>query len=587
MKVLLVHPEDSPQHGPWAAQRWDLIVDLGRSSTLTASAWCAHAACPVLRLDSFRHGVADVKQVKQLYSAGRGVLIDRGGIDWWDIFSLYFLSQAETVLALQRLCAELGTSPQLWATRSGWLSTALASLLGQPIHYFPRSWLSKLSCRAAHYAGLTRRFSSKQIQEIALDKYDPGYRLRARVVRRATPLSSPVVLIPSAYENVSRMASAYARLVPEVKFLLVATRRSATLFDPPPNVTLRHLSSYASYQAPEESADLLDAWAHLQSRLTASPEFCALGDAGVFSAVPMWLTDGLSLRDAWTRVLDSEPVSAVLCGDDSNSYTRLPMLLAVRRGLPTLDFHHGALDGFYLVKHLECGLYLAKSEMERDYLTRVCQLPAERIALAAPGRSPAPTHLDRKSADAIILFSEPYENVGARGHDIYAEILPRLARLARARGGHVIVKLHPFESMPARSALLRSVVSSEDQSLFTVVDGPLTDSLLGQAWFGLTVESTTAMDCALNGVPCFLCGWLTNSSFGYADQYARFGLGSVLNSAADIETIPTQLAAIHPGANLQSFWSPADPAQFARWLAGPAIPPSPLPPHGRQNIEGT
>ena len=574
MKALLVHPEDSPLHGPWAAQRWDLIVDLGRSSATTASAWSAHTACPVLRLDSFRHGVADVKQVKQLYSAGRGVLIDHCGIDWWDIFSLYFLSQAEIVLALQRLCAELGTSPELWATRSGWLSTALASVVRQAVHYFPQSSLTKLSSRAAHYAGLARRFSAEQIQEIALDKYDAGYRLRARIVPRATPLSSPVVLIPSAYENVSRMASAYARLVPDLKFLLVATRRSATLFDLPANVNLRHLSSYASPQAPAESAALLDAWAHLQSRLTASPEFRALRDAGIFAGVPNWLNDGLSLRDAWTRVLDSEPVSSVLCGDDSNSYTRLPMLLAARRGLPTLDFHHGALDGFYLVKDLECGLYLAKSEMERDYLTRVCQLPPERIALAAPGRSAAPTPLDRNSADAIILFSEPYENVGARGDDIYAEILPRLARLARTRGGRVIIKLHPFESKPARTMLVRSVLSIEDQRLFTVADGPLTKSLLAQAWFGLTVESTTVMDCALNGVPCFLCGWLTNSSFGYVEQYARFGLGSVLNSAADIETVPTQLAAIRPGAKLQSLWSPADPAQFTCWLAEPAIPAS-------------
>jgi len=31
MKILLVHPEDSVEAGPWAATQWDLAVDLGWS----------------------------------------------------------------------------------------------------------------------------------------------------------------------------------------------------------------------------------------------------------------------------------------------------------------------------------------------------------------------------------------------------------------------------------------------------------------------------------------------------------------------------------------------------------------------------
>jgi len=568
MKALLVHPGDTPLLGPWAQERWDLIIDLGRSSHFTAAQWSEHTGCAVLRLDSFRNGVADIQRVKQLFAAGRGVLVDRQGLDWWDIVSLYFVAQTETVLAMQRLCASLNSSAELWATRPGWPSSALGCLLGRPIQHFTRPALLRLSARAGHYAALTRKFSGAQIQEIFFDKYDPGYRLRSRIAHSTPPQSPRVVLVPSAYENVSRSAAAYARLVPDQRFLLVSTRRSATLFDPPANIALRHLSSYASPQVSRESASLRTAWTDLGSRLMDSPEFRALRDAGIFDNFVNWLTDGLSVRDAWVRVLDSEPVCSVLCGDDSNSYTRLPMLMAARRGLPTFDFHHGALDGFYLVKDLDCSLYLAKSEMERDYLTRLCGLPPDRIALAAPGREPTVSLPDRSLANDVVLFSEPYENSGARGREIYAELLPRLARLARQRGGRVIVKLHPFESKSARSAMLRSVLPAEDQPLLTVIDGPLTTSLLAQAWFGLTVESTVVMECVLNQVPCFLCEWLANPTYGYVQQFTRFGLGSILKSADEIDEVPTRLNGVHLSEPLRSFWSPADPAELGRWLTG-------------------
>ncbi len=39
MRVLFVHPEDSPAEGPWSQERWDLIVDLGKSSLFSAEAW--------------------------------------------------------------------------------------------------------------------------------------------------------------------------------------------------------------------------------------------------------------------------------------------------------------------------------------------------------------------------------------------------------------------------------------------------------------------------------------------------------------------------------------------------------------------
>ena len=69
-----------------------------------------------------------------------------------------------------------------------------------------------------------------------------------------------------------------------------------------------------------------------------SPELRVLVQAGVLDPFPGWIRDGLSARDAWREVLEREPVGGVLCGDDSNLYTRLPVLLAVRRKITDRGF---------------------------------------------------------------------------------------------------------------------------------------------------------------------------------------------------------------------------------------------------------
>ena len=71
---------------------------------------------------------------------------------------------------------------------------------------------------------------------------------------------------------------------------------------------------------------------------------------------------------------------AVMCGDDSNPSTRLPVMLGRQQSIPTLDFHHGAMDGRFILKQLSSDLYLAKGEMERDYLLKICGLPADRVS---------------------------------------------------------------------------------------------------------------------------------------------------------------------------------------------------------------
>ena len=245
MRILLLHPEDSPRRGPWSRQRWDLVVDLGKSSRFSEQQWEAQYQCPILRADVFREGISDVRRVREILAAGQGQLLDEEGIDWWDL-NLRFVPEVLMVLTLRRVAAELSSQAELWATRAAWQVGILQSLCKESIRIFGGGRLARSTARAGHYAGILRRFSSAQIKEILLDKYDSGYRWRSRFASKPQPCPQPVVLLPSAYVNVSRMAAAYAALLPEQPFLLLAARHSGRQFDPPENVQVRDLASYAT-----------------------------------------------------------------------------------------------------------------------------------------------------------------------------------------------------------------------------------------------------------------------------------------------------------------------------------------------------
>ena len=569
MRVLLLHPEDSPRRGPWSRQRWDLIVDLGRASPFSEQQWSKQYGCPVLRAEVFRHGVEDARLVRESLAIARGRLIDEVGIDWWDVASLQIVSQALDMLVLRRVAVEIGAADEMWATRTGWRTSLIAAICGCPVRSFGGGRLARAAAGVAHYAGLMRRFPAGQIKEIFLDKYDAGYRWRSRFAVEARHQGEPVVLLPSAYGNVSRTAADYARMLPQQAFLLVATRRSAKQFTPPANVEVRDLGAYAAVDAPEgEVSSLLARWTKLRAEMHASADLRMLLQAGVLDDFPNWVRDGLCARNAWWAVLEREPVCGVLCGDDSNLYTRLPVLLAARRKIATVDFHHGAFDGRYLLKDLACDLYLAKNEMELDYLVRVCGLAAEKIVIAAPERKDAPVgaRLGPRESASAMYFSEPYEAAGLRTEEVYRELLPGLVRVARESGRRLIVKLHPFESRTERSRMVQEVLSPEDAELVTLLDGPLTSELMSRAWFGITVESSTALDCQENGVRCFLCGWLATSPYEYMQQYARFGVGEMVERAEHIGEIPTRLANRATRAALPERSTTVDREDLLRWL---------------------
>lgn len=272
------------------------------------------------------------------------------------------------------------------------------------------------------------------------------------------------------------------------------------------------------------------------------------------------------MRDAWRNVFDTEPVEGVLCADDSNPYTRIPLLLAGARALPNIACHHGALDGRYIFKRAYGDVIWAKGKMEEDYLVRKCAVPVERVEIGAP---PLPTSFRQKRClqpsplSHILFISEPFEATGGRTAEFYRDVLPPLAALALRFRRKLIVKLHPQESKSERAEMLSRVLSPVEMASTRIVTGPLTEDLLTLAWFGITVLSTVALECTIRGIPCFLCTWLESSSYGYVDQFIRFDVGIAIDDTSEIEKIPDYLEhfEIDPGA-LEHCWRPVDPGRL-------------------------
>src|SRR2546425_1602920 len=472
MRILLLHPDDSLENGP-CQQKWDQVIDLGKGGCDFYRRSTLQLGCPVVPLDSLRVGVEDFQWVREISESGRNRLLDAEGLDWWELTAIFFHQQIELLGVLRRFAENLKSSDELYITRPGFYADALRFLL--------RDRLQVLSSRidshhsALRYVRSAARFPIAQLAEILWDKYDSNYFLRRRFTGRRKPSRNPVVLLPSAYVNVSRMAIAYARTVPEMDFLLVATRRSGWLAEPSANVAVAKLASYAKYETStrREYDDLSIQWRHVRTDLESVPEIGMLGRLGLLDSFPKLLRQGLAIREAWRQVFETEPVKAVLCADDSNPYTHIPVLLARNRGIPAIACHHGALDGAHLFKRSHADVILAKGKMEQDYLVRVCGVPNVNVEIGAPADwSPTCVRRDGDSAPFITFFSEPYEVASARTDEFYRDLLPRLADLALKAGRKLVVKLHPFEIRRYRqpevsSNLWQPVTSARLQELFS------------------------------------------------------------------------------------------------------------------------
>jgi hypothetical protein len=575
MKILFIHPEDDPEKGPWASLAWDHIVDLGLGGVNAYARWSNKFRCPLTTLASLRNGFDDFRQVRHILGLGCGQLIDEHGLDWWEIMSSYLAEEVEALILLQRFARTIDSEDEVYVSRHGLHARLLQCLLATRTKVFPSRRGAKKG-GLAHYVRASRRLSAPQIIDVFWDKYDAGYQLRGLLARKRIPSSRPVVLLPTAYVNVSRTSIAYANTFPDENFLLVSTRQSGRMRDLPPNVAGAWLSFYASVRdRSDENADMETRWRSLLKGLEGVAELDTLRRLGYLHDFPRRFRRGVEVRDAWRNVLDTEPIEGVLCADDSNPYTRIPLLLAKARGLANIACHHGALDGGYVFKRCYGDVIWAKGEMEEDYLVRKCGVPPGRIEIGAPAlpaacvrrQSSAQTFRANIFRSNILFISEAFDITGGRAEEFYRDILPPLADLARGTGRGLVVKLHPAESKPERANILGRVLSSEQRSVAHIVNGPLTEDLLASAWFGITILSTVALECAIRGIPCFLCKWLESQLYGYVEQFIRFGVGIGLHDPSEIKKIPQYLGQHAVRAEvLDRCWYPAAPNRLRQLL---------------------
>lgn len=566
MKILLLHPEDAAEGGTWSRENWDLIVDLGFAGTEAYARYEQSLKTRVLSVHQFARHPEGFRWVNQLFERGRGKLLDRRGLDWWEILANEAYQDVYMLYLFRQLQRELCSGQvELIASRPHRFTRIAEQVFGSPVRYFQLDRVGFVQ-RGLHALRSVRKLRPAQIAEIAFDKCDAGYQVRRHFKKHLRAHGERrCVLLPSAYSNVTRSVLAYASQLPDRKFLLIGTRRNAIPKRTPLNVTVGSIAGYvrSKEKIRLEVSGLLQAWTEFSSRMRAEDqEFLCTENAGVWDYLPAYLQQGLLLRDAWSEVLQSQPVTAVLCGDDLNYATRLPLILAQNEGLNAVYCSHGAMDSGFFFKKPYADSFLVKGDMERDYLERASAIGRGRILVGAPGDG-VPLPREPRTAEAIVFFSQPYEVIGGRADAIYQQIIPRLNSVAIATKRRLIIKLHPFESTQARRVLVNSVLGDTDRREVEVIGGVAPERVMSRAWCGLTIDSSVAVECAMHGIPFFLCGWLNFTADGYLEQFARFGVAEVLQSSEEIDRIPQMVADYRPDpVRRQRIWQAVDPKQL-------------------------
>ena len=555
MKILLVHPDDSVEVGAWAGTRWDLAVDLGWSGRHAYARQSERLGFRVLSIYDLLGHEEHRCRMREILALGLDQLVDSESVDWWDAFSPLPYQQLEQLMLLSTLAEQIPEHAEIFATSPHFTLRMLSLLLDREVKSFSVDRQAGdrhpgFRARSRRYLKAALALRPAQLTEIAFDKWDVDYRLRRHFVRPPRTSSTPAILLPSAYINVSRAQMAYARMLPHRRFLLVVTRRNGRLQKLPGNVELRSLASYAPRVLPstdEENGRLLARWQDVQNNLFETNRVLRLArELHVFDGFANFLKRGLRVRDAWREVFAREPITTVLSADENNPYTRLPILLARSRKLRTVFSDHGALNMTFGIRPTVSDTYLMEGDMARDYGVGWCGLSADKIVVGGPPAThnllPSSSHPTQR--DWIVYYSESYELYSGRTQTFYAELLPELCLLASRMNRKVIVKLHPFESRRTRTAIIDRVLSAEQRSLVEIREGPMTPDLFARAWCSLTVESSVAVESTLNGVPCFLCSWFDPSWYDYGKQYAKYSAGYPLDSPQRIGEIPQLLEQI-------------------------------------------
>jgi hypothetical protein len=577
LRFLLLHPEDSPFDNRWSTSRWDLIIDLGWAGRCQYREWQRQLGFSVKSLFDLADWWEDVRRIRQLFAIGSGRLVDSEGIDWWDLLTPIHYRRVFELFLLQKLAREVGPASELYVSRRHALADFAGHVLGEKAIAMSVTPHRGLRNRIRRYGTALRTLTPRQIAMIAGDKWDTDYRLRRVFTPRYKSNSRPKILLPSAYRNVSRIAVSYAKLLPDDDFLLVTTRADGALVDLPGHVQAAPLAAFVpgpgNGETEREIASLIARWQALENDLLLAEDPVLVHTAGLRVNFPQMLRRGLRIRDAWREVFERESITAVLCGDEGNIYTRLPVLLANKRSVRTIHCSHGALDATLWTAGTCSDIYLVKGEMEKDYTVTQCRVPEQKVVLGAPihYRPSFDSTLTSSGDNNIFFFSEPYELGYGRTEPFYRELLGNLCQVARKHGRKLILKLHPFESAKARSDTIDRVLDGNDRELVEISTETVTEQLLQRIWFGITVESSTAVECALAGKPSFLCGWFDSGLQAYGKQYEKFGAAKRLLSPAEVLQIPEMLGSWPSRETVDRLYHPIAREELAELLKRPAV----------------
>ena len=262
MKVLLLHPQDAMAQSP-AGRRWDLVVDTGRAPVASYKRWSQLAGCPVISIYDHAEEIADLYWLRQLLRLGSGRITDQWGIDWWEVLSLEIASDLQQLVLVHRLSKELDAGCELYSSRPQLLATALQRLLNVRLTIL-ESGLRSVIRRAGHAHKLFSHLDAAQFLQVIEDKFDGEHSIRRHFTRRGHRSGQPIILLPSAYSNVSRTAVSYAELLPDHQFLLVHSRSNAKLTSLPTNVHPASLTPYFVRSEKQETASLIESWNSLR-----------------------------------------------------------------------------------------------------------------------------------------------------------------------------------------------------------------------------------------------------------------------------------------------------------------------------------
>ncbi len=486
---------------------------------------------------------AHAARLQTLVAIGLGKFIDSQGIDWWELAIPYRLPMLDQILMVVELAESIPTHAEIMATRPHALVRMLSKLRGQQVKAFQAEEKTGVIASIRRYARLSRTFDAATIRQIAFDKWDADFSVRRWLTPRAgSGLIEGQLLLPSAYRNVTATQYAFARMLSQRKFLSVVTRQDGGIGDRPPNVRVHNLAAYSPRpfaKASEcEITNMQQAWTK-SGIANSNRELTLAAKLGAFDDFPKFLETGLRVRDAWNVVFEKEDIVAVISADENNPYTRLPILLANRRKIPTIYAEHGALN-FNLQFRTGCSdHYLAISEMQKDYWQTHCGLPKEKIEMGlSHGNNHPSESKDENVRNLIVFFSSDYESVAGRAAEFFREILGPMVSLAKKTNRTVVIKLHPFESLSDRRRMLDKILTPEQRRYVEIIGGPFTAELRDRIWAAITVESSVTVECAAAGIPVFLCTWFDASWWEYGKQFVRFSMAQALNSPEEILEIP-------------------------------------------------